>query len=216
MKSIRLSLIVYFLVLIALALGGVSTLVYQTASKTLRDKQISTEDLVWTQFHTRRQEARAALDRRLLRQALLLASKARSVQPPYETVYFPAIALGQSASALGAVQNPLWISGNLARNSPRDIVAPWDAFAAEIAWRIRQKKGIEILVPSADDYLAMDDDHAQEFFQIYRPRGFPVTHWVPVQRSASLKDQWFSLGQHPDDHAELFAEQFDDLEFNGM
>src|SRR5262245_5297928 len=39
MRSIRLSLVVYFLVLLALALGAVSALVYRTTEQGLRDKQ---------------------------------------------------------------------------------------------------------------------------------------------------------------------------------
>ena len=39
MKSIRLSLVVYFLLLLALALGAVSAVVYQTSYQQIADKQ---------------------------------------------------------------------------------------------------------------------------------------------------------------------------------
>src|SRR5712671_4651329 len=96
MKSIRLSLIVYFLVLIALALGGVSMLVYQTVSSTLKDKQAKTEELLASQFQTQCQEARLALDRKIHLQAQRLASKARNVQIPNEN-FFLTIAAGTGA-----------------------------------------------------------------------------------------------------------------------
>src|SRR5947207_12150186 len=96
MRSIRLSLIVYFLVLIAVALGGVSWLAYQTAATTLHDKQASTERLIETQFQEQCKEVRATLDRRIFRQAQLLGSKARAGQVPHGVLYLA------SATGLGS------------------------------------------------------------------------------------------------------------------
>ena len=73
MRSIRWSLIVYFLALVGVALGAVSWLVYRTTAQTLQDKEVSTAQLIESQFRDQCDEARAALDRRLLAQARGLA-----------------------------------------------------------------------------------------------------------------------------------------------
>ncbi len=73
MKSIRLSLMVYFLGLLALALGTASLLAYQTSYLTLQDKRAATEKLIDQQYEDRVQAERDRLDRRLLDQAETLA-----------------------------------------------------------------------------------------------------------------------------------------------
>ena len=50
MRSIRLSLTVYFLGLLAVALAVASVLVYQTAGQTLREKQEATGQLIQAQI----------------------------------------------------------------------------------------------------------------------------------------------------------------------
>ena len=69
MRSIRLSLTVYFLLLLAAALGGASWVVYRTASDTLRDKRTATAELVLAQYEERCRESRDQLDKSLLSQA---------------------------------------------------------------------------------------------------------------------------------------------------
>jgi signal transduction histidine kinase len=73
MKSIRVSLMVYFLGLLALALGTASLLAYQTSYLTLQDKKVKAEELVNTQYEASCKEARDRLDRRLQEQAERLA-----------------------------------------------------------------------------------------------------------------------------------------------
>ena len=65
MKSIRLSLMVYFLGLLALALGAASLLVYETAQQTLRDKQRAAEKLIETQYKDRCRDEENRLDEQL-------------------------------------------------------------------------------------------------------------------------------------------------------
>src|SRR5260370_24948150 len=73
MKSIRLSLMVYFLGLLVLALGTASLLAYQTSYLTLQEKKAATEELINTQYEARCKEENDRLDRRLLDQAERLA-----------------------------------------------------------------------------------------------------------------------------------------------
>ncbi|MCI0461583.1 MAG: ATP-binding protein [Gemmataceae bacterium] len=67
MRSIRLSLVVYFLVLLAVALGAVSILVHRTAERNLRDRQKEMGDLL-------RAKHQAHLDETLLQEARNIAA----------------------------------------------------------------------------------------------------------------------------------------------
>ena len=69
MKSIRLSLIVYFLVLLAAALGAVSYFFYQGMSAALQAEEVSTRELLTTRHKNNIQAIKANLDKQLLSQA---------------------------------------------------------------------------------------------------------------------------------------------------
>src|SRR5436305_1217504 len=77
MRSIRLSLTVYFLALLAAALGAAFLLVYRTAHRTLLAKQRTTEELVRAQFDERCREEKERRDDALLQQAQELARLAQ-------------------------------------------------------------------------------------------------------------------------------------------
>jgi heavy metal sensor kinase len=78
MRSIRLSLLGYFLVLLALALGAMSFLVYRITEETLIDKQTKARELVEAKNSGRIQEQHDKLDRDLLQQAWGLSWRVRS------------------------------------------------------------------------------------------------------------------------------------------
>src|SRR5271165_7655665 len=77
MRSIRLSLIVYFLLLFVVAMGAVSIFVYQTTAQTLLSKQASTDALIQAQYRDQCRELKAGLDSRLAYRARTLARRAR-------------------------------------------------------------------------------------------------------------------------------------------
>src|SRR6516162_1615334 len=77
MRSIRLSLLVYFLGLLGLALGTVSLLVYRTAERTLAEKKIATKELIERQFKDMCNQERTRLDDALLADAKALARHAQ-------------------------------------------------------------------------------------------------------------------------------------------
>jgi signal transduction histidine kinase len=74
MKSIRLSLIVYFLVLWTGALGAVSWFSYRTTAHSLRERERDARKMIETQYEANCRASRADLDRRILHQAQALAS----------------------------------------------------------------------------------------------------------------------------------------------
>jgi heavy metal sensor kinase len=199
MKSIRLSLLLYFLALLGLALSAVFTLVYQTTAKTLMDKQASTANLVWTQYNDHVREARAALDQRIFRQAMLLVSKSRTKPPSYEFNLF-LLALGQSAASASSTA-PLYQPGHI---------------LGTVNSRYRFGRPYEVFIRDAEDYLPPAiDNQPQEHFQTF---GLKFNHglgrWSPItyQRSASLGDHSFALPRDIRKVTEADREHFDDVE----
>src|SRR5947199_102581 len=69
MKSIRLSMTVYFLGLLALALGAAAWFVYETAYFSLQDKQRMTAHLIETQYQERCRDEEKRRDDQLLQEA---------------------------------------------------------------------------------------------------------------------------------------------------
>jgi heavy metal sensor kinase len=88
MKSIRLSLVVYFLVLLTVALGTASVLAYRSAQKALEEKKESMEARIKGEYEERRTKEIARLDQDLLHQAEILAQLA-SLQIDWPRYRFP-------------------------------------------------------------------------------------------------------------------------------
>src|SRR5262245_47679491 len=76
-KSIRLSLILYFLVLLALALGIAFVLVYRTAVATTLEKKAATEELIHAEYRDHCRQEETHLNDSLLFQGLTLARLAQ-------------------------------------------------------------------------------------------------------------------------------------------
>jgi len=121
MKSIRLSLIVYFLVLLAVALGAVMVTVYQTTQRTLRKKDEDAQRSLKGRYTSRLKVEQARFDRRkqaelnrlddvLLRRAQQLSNVASS---PRNSSGFRVLApmglLGAGLSPHGHVLMPAWL-----------------------------------------------------------------------------------------------------------
>src|SRR5437764_55469 len=75
MRSIRLSLTVYFFALLVLGLGGVSALTYQTTAITLYEKEASDRSLIDNEIRERRKEARDDFDQHLRERARLFLGR---------------------------------------------------------------------------------------------------------------------------------------------
>ncbi len=75
MRSIRVSLLVYFLGLLVVALTVASVLVYRSAQRTLQEKEDATAELIRRKNNDRLHEELKRLDDRLLEQTLGLASR---------------------------------------------------------------------------------------------------------------------------------------------
>ena len=73
MRSIRLSLTVYFLVLLAVALGTALVLAYRTTQRTLEDKEKAAEELARARHEDHRRDKEQQLDKALFQQARTVA-----------------------------------------------------------------------------------------------------------------------------------------------
>src|SRR5579885_317565 len=117
MRSIRLSLMVYFLALLAVALTAASLLVYGNAEQTLASKRDAMEKLIQTQYEDRCRDAQERLDQELLTQARSLA---RLVQVQVEWNRADLIQLSMIAGLVpsgfnpsGYALAPLWLAESM-------------------------------------------------------------------------------------------------------
>ncbi len=181
MKSIRLSLIVYFLVLLTGALGAISWSSYQTTAHSLRVRESASHKLINDQCEKRVETVKTDLDRWLLQKAKALANM-RLV-----TVVF----------------DPLQgsLTGFAPRANPRFARTTFTILDRTFTYI----DGADALIVNADE------DHPQEYFQVYRNTGKAVR---PVQRSESMGNLSFALDEKlQKEWATVYlAERFDDVE----
>jgi signal transduction histidine kinase len=214
MRSIRLSLIVYFLVLLTAALGAVSWFSYRTTSQSLRERQHDSQKMIAAQCEARSQAVRTELDRRILRQAQMMAGM-RLVTVHYEALY-PLGAIGAAAMPQGTINGPLWLPYTskenplqsnvyvplwLAPGKPREGIRDLTRDINRFYPKHTHIDSSEVLVANAKS------DHPQEYFQTYRGND-----GQPMQRSESMGDAWFTLDKNRREQATLFTEYFDVVE----
>jgi heavy metal sensor kinase len=201
MKSIRLSLIVYFLALLTVALVAVSVFTYQNTQSTVRAKVGSTRALVQARHEQRVRTLEEEVDDRMLRRAQTLASLAQSQfgSGRFEELY--------SAELVGASAVPM-SPAFLALPPPALNVALWSEekgmqawFGARLAWMLF------IHIQFADDVMPREGDGREaEYFQTYGERG------RVLQRSRSLGDHSFELEPEVRERLSLFEWHFDSTE----
>lgn len=187
MRSIRLALMGYFLLLVGVALGAVFFLVYRTSSETLNARKAQTRALLEAQHQSDCDDARAALDQRLVRSAQTLANLARATPTHFETLY-PLGVLGIAVAPNGYLAGPLWLA---------------EGFHAPLAYQLYRIHPQIVHIESADDVM---HDQDSDYFQTYS------AHGRPLERSTSLGETWLTLDQDVRKKAELLRENFDTLE----
>jgi two-component system, OmpR family, heavy metal sensor histidine kinase CusS len=154
MKSIRLSLVVYFLALSGAALGAVSWFVYESSNHALQDSAGSKQRLLRTQFDQRVKEVGAALDHRVLSRAQYLSRFIRWSHEHYEAL-FPLGVLGAALQPQGHLATPLWV---------------WEGNHRGLAFTLFKTIPVDITVESAEDVAP----HAEDYYQITRSTGEPA------------------------------------------
>jgi heavy metal sensor kinase len=112
MKSIRLSLMLYFLTLLAVALGAVSLLAYRSAHQTLLSKKATTKELIQTQYEERCDKEIKKLDDELLSEARTLAALFKVQVDPtlqYRSLHVFGLLTATSTPG-GHLLAPLWVA----------------------------------------------------------------------------------------------------------
>ena len=113
MRSIRLSLVVYFLLLLAVGLGAVSYLYYRTAARALRDKQETNRQLLRTQYADLKREEKQKFDNELISKTSTLVSLAQSQfdrNKGLPLLFSQLNVLGPVNLPGGHVTTPLWLA----------------------------------------------------------------------------------------------------------
>jgi len=196
MRSIRLSLILYFLILFALAMGGVSWFVYQTTAQTLLGKQASTNALIQAQYRDQCKELKEGLDLRLKEQARTLAKRAR-FRDHLEFLY-PLGMIPMQYKPQGYLNVSLWLA------------PAWNLPFAQQLYKLRSSEGSgDIVIEDADDlvpFIDQEEKRDQEYFQTFNVRG------QTQQRSEKLGQKSLFLDEQTRHKADFFQEQYDDIE----
>ncbi len=219
MRSIRLSLIVYFLVLLTGALGAVSWFSYQTTAESLRERQRDSQKMIEAQYETRKHAARAELDRHILRQARAIAGMPL-VSVLYEAVYATSVLAAPLTPA--NVQMQIWLPDTRiwpkAKDAPRPYIPFW-LWATQDKDKNRPRSDTQRFYPkfthlqsSEHMFFNADLEHPQEYFQTYRSAEGQSAHGQPMQRSETMGDLWFVLDPERRDNATLFTEYYDEVE----
>src|SRR3954453_6793634 len=175
MRSIRLSMIVYFLLLLAAGLGAVSAFVYETTRQSLLDKQAKVQALLHEQPHDRAQAVRDRFDNDLVSQARTMASLAQFQFQWSRGRYHGLHMLGLLSAGLsprGYVLMPVWAAHDSRAHAPLNE----HLFLASVT---------EIQF-NEDALLAQADDPVREYFQI-------DSQWGNTWRSRSLGNRSFPV-----------------------
>jgi heavy metal sensor kinase len=159
MRSIRLSLTLYFLGLLATALGTACLLLYRTARQSLEEKRAAAEKLVQAQYRERCQAEEKRRDNYLLSHAETLARLTQFHFDFSRTRYTELPALGALSTALvpsGYLLVPTW-AGQGVRARPEEAPYAW-----EMHGRFLQT-GIKL---NTSDLLREMDGQVADYFQI--------------------------------------------------
>jgi signal transduction histidine kinase len=196
MRSIRLSLVVYFLLLLAVGLGAVSYLYYRTAARALRDKQETNRQLLRTQYSDLKREEKQKFDSELISKTSTLVSLAQSQvdQNKALPLYFSQLnVLGPANLPGGHVAMPLWLAQTYVNRLRMEI------FAAQAA---------NIMLTT--EPFRRDESHSTEYFyQINSGRG---RSW----HSESLGEAKLPFDMDNLHRMAVLVPYFDDIVLNGQ
>jgi two-component system, OmpR family, heavy metal sensor histidine kinase CusS len=180
MRSIRVSLIGYFLALLVLSLGGVCLLTYRIAAATIHDKEDSSKRLLEAEGRDRSKQIRDGLDLELLRKAKLVIS--RHHRPPRQDVM----------NVLGVMTAPTLPNGFFNIVVQARIATPGTRWTPG-AFRLPSLASVMGSM-QADD----DDEAPREFCQTFYRTGQPWEHAGNLLiESAPLDSQHREKGDIP-------------------
>jgi heavy metal sensor kinase len=175
MRSIRVSLLVYFLGLVIVALGATSLMVYRSTQTTLRDKEGAMAGLIQAKYEERQREEKSRFDDSLLAKANSLAWRSAVTIHVEKLLVYPcsSMLLGTAGACSGpnafATLPGCWALGTRVK------------FADELT----KMQAVDIQIMKSDLYLP-PEVAAGEFYQVdTNYRGVPL-------RSKSLGSESFA------------------------
>lgn len=190
MKSIRLSLILYFSILLLLSLGAVLGLLYQTTDLTLKDKLNNRRDLLQNTYKTQCQQLENEFDGHVLQRAQTLASLAQAqyTRTTDRRKYY-------SLGLLTAVINP----------QPHLLVPLWVGESTETHFSSHLLRISFTKIHFAEDVMLGrgEDDRPRDYFQVYNQYG------ATLQHSRSMGGASFQLDDAQLRKSEWFKPTFD-------
>jgi heavy metal sensor kinase len=134
MRSIRLSLIVSFLVLLAVTLGAVSWFAYQTAYRTLEEKEASTRALIQSEYERRCKHAEGQFNSDLSERTYKLAREARpKTQLSPGLPVYPLGILTAGHALQGHLLIPMWAAEVPDSYQNRNWAARFRAFSVSLS-----------------------------------------------------------------------------------
>lgn len=217
MKSIRLSLTVYFLGLLALVLGASSGLVYEIASQTLQDKQRTMTQLVNSQYAERCHGEEQRLDKLLESDAAGFVKEVRSQvdRGRYTSStlnLLNEVGLLASQATPNPAALPLWLSAALptpprAPGPPPRSPAPFDLYRRyhESLFR-RPPPSLQF---NGDELFHDSEPHVAEYYQIHAPWSTYRSH------SLASNNQWLPLDPAKFDKEQAEGSVWDDVPLDG-
>lgn len=171
MRSIRFSLIVYFILLLGVALGVSSILLYRMAEETLEDKRNSTRKLIRAQYEQECQVEENQLNNTLLFQAQTIGRLAQFqtdwTRLRYKSLHVLGL-LSSIPSPNGHLTSPLWIGEGVRGWLSYEMVRP----------------ELTLITLDETDLWRHVDGQLADFFQI-------DTAWKSQYRSSSLEGRSF-------------------------
>jgi heavy metal sensor kinase len=207
MRSIRLSLLVYSLVLLTLVLGAVSYYSYQVTQQTLQAKEDSARGLLQAEYENKRRELGDQFDDDILRVAHQLAQLVLAQYGPSLPRYYPlglltAIPAGAPHFPIpqGPWLVPAWLADHAEPRSERRPPEP-SPLLREL-WR-GYRPAQEIKFAQA---IMLRDVTGQlkDYFQVYRDTG------QTVQRSTSLGTETLPLDPQVRGNLQLYEARYGD------
>jgi heavy metal sensor kinase len=192
MRSIRLSLVLYFLVLLALAFGAVGGLVFWTTAQIVRGREKETGQLLEHQYKEKCNRDKARFDRALRNQAHTLASLAQfqfQGNRQKQQVMAPVGLLTAAPFPDGCLLTPFWAASSC---------------RGSLCGRMYRLSATEIQF-NEDHLPAFPDGPVTEYFQI-------TSEWGNTWKSRSLEGHSFPVDFQVFETKHLFEEKFDELE----
>jgi heavy metal sensor kinase len=199
MRSIRLSLLVYLLALLAIVLGVMAWYFYAQTRQTLRAREDTMRAFLQSRYEKNCRDYEEQFDAALTRGAQRLAAMAQAQYRPLDPHYHLLGLLASGTAPCGHLLLPVIVAEATVERGPSLGSSP----AAELSARVNRH--FLFRIEFTDPFLGLEEDEP-EFFQVYSLSG------TPLQRSESLGGQSLRLTPHLRDRLDVFEKAFDEAE----